>query len=556
MTLGIIASGAAAIVHDDRTNLLHQASSKEDELSRLDREKYEAFISDPNSGSYTFWTYRNGQRVHHRGRADFAERVLTTYGLLDNHSAVAWDEAEIARLEEPERSDALAWVVGQALVYAIELSRDEYDAFPQDRERALSCLNRILRAYPIAPLQVAASHLHAKLGGDSPIVLSTDSSSSLDWLHAYLDGVLAETMTPAEAEAFGIPPSSASLSFAIKRYHAALDDRPELYWARYRLASALAQAGRFEAASQAFETCMAVRPQAATLWLGKGSCQYYLGAFDEAIANYRQALKTAPRWAVGWRDMALLGARIGRRDLIEEAIGRIRPRKPAPSSEVWRSLRLDLSVLLGDQATPITGLDASTLPVILASELIDTPSDRELRNEVAKLLVKQGKLREALDHYTQILDLEPGYLSVWFDRAIASQRMGSFPEAIQDYRTVADHPNISEFIDQEPTGLMAFILLSAHEARQGNAEAALEFAETAVSYSEQTEHYRGESYYALARAHATAANEDPSHLISAAEALAAARAEHPGFIESVFYADPMLASRRAELAVLLGGVEF
>ncbi|WP_169981359.1 protein kinase domain-containing protein [Tautonia rosea] len=556
ITLGLIASGAAALVHDDRTTQLQHASAKEDELSKLARQKYEAFVSDPNSGSYEVWAYRIGERSQSSGKLDFAERVLTSYGLLDGSSADSWNNHDITRLGEPAQSDTLGWVLGHALVYAIELSRDEYDAFPEVRERALSCVDRILQAYPIAPLQLAANRLHEKHGGNFSIVQGSNISSPPAWLNAYLDGILAEAVTPAEAEAIGVPPSEVSLSYAINRYHAALKDRPDLYWPRYRLATALTQIGDVETAKDEFGTCLVTHPQAAILWLGQGSCQYYLDDIDRAIESYHHAVRITPRWTVAWRALAMLGARIGRPDLIEQAIRRIRPSESSPSSEAWRSLRIDLFRLLGHRATSFIDLDASSVPVILASKLIEAPSNLELRNEVAKLLLKQGRLQEALDHYNRILKLEPGHLSAQFDRAVTEQRMGNFRNAIEGYKSISKHENVSEFIDKEPTGLMSFVLLSAHEARQGNSDAALDYAKTAVSYAETTKSYRGESYYALARAHATAANDDPSQLIHAAAALAAARDKHAGFIENVFYSDPMLDSKRAELAELLGGVEF
>lgn len=559
LSLGLIATGAASRFDSERSTLVRLADEKDEELANVARSRYEGFVSDPESGAYVFREYQADQEDMTGSRVRNAERILTAYGMLNGSGAPGWGGAQLDRLAEPDRSDARAWLIEQALRFGIEATGPDFDPFPEDRRLALELLDQVLEVERPRTIEATAYRLRSLLGQSNLKGKAGESAPCPAWLDAYLEGVLAETLSPAEAELLGFDRSEINLSRVIERYRAALADRPDLYWPRYRLASSLAHLGNFDASRIAFETCLNRRPENPLVLLGLGSCKTYLNQPDQAIDCYRSALRIAPRWIDAWRDLAVLGAQVGRDDLIENAVARVQHRDDDPavigaSSDLTR----DLSALLG------RGLTSLIMPPKPSGAIVARPLGRaddpmsglSIRAWIADELFARGDLSGAVDHFSQVLAQEPDHLTSRYNRAVALQGLGKKAAALDDYAAFAADPNVDLFIEQQPAGLFSFILLAGDAARRGSPGEAIRFAERAVASSERTGLFRGDARYALARARASLLETDPSQLGSVVAALESAKSIHPEFIELRFHSDPAFDRHRAEVAVLLGGVEF
>lgn len=555
--LGLIASVAAAKVQEDQTESKRQLTTTQNALNEAERQAYFRFVSDPESSAHSIYTYRSSGMTPPEGRIDFAERLLDAYGLMGAcNDQDFWNSEPILRLDEPHRSDARALILEQALRYGIELSRSRYAPFPDDRRRAVEVLDRILRHHSLEPLETTARLLRSQLGLPTNPPRPSPTSVPPRWLLSYLQGVRAEALRPDEASAMGIPTDQIGFSVAITHYSNALLDRDDLYWPRARLAASAYQIGNFATARHSYQRCLDLHPQSALLWLGLGSSEYYLGSKEGTIDRFRRSTQLAPRWQPAWQALATLGARLNRWDLVEESVAHVRLGAARGDSEPWRRLRLDLARLTDGAAEDLIGLDAEAVPLMLAQAAADELTELDLRVSVARSLLNDGKTNEAIDRFTKILEREPSHVYSRFSRAIGLQRAGRSSEAIEDYQAAVDDPNFEAFLNQQPTALMAFVLLSADRFRNGESEEAIHHATIALNYANRFGRYRGEGHYALARAFAAGADNDLTYLNKAAEELALARTCNPGFIETVFHSDNAFDGKRAELAERIGGIEF
>ena len=75
------------------------------------------------------------------------------------------------------------------------------------------------------------------------------------------------------------------------------------YQARTNLGAALYMAGDFEAGKRVLIEALAIEPSN-TAYSNLGVVYYYLGQFDEAVANHRQAVRMAPGDALNWLNLA------------------------------------------------------------------------------------------------------------------------------------------------------------------------------------------------------------------------------------------------------------
>ncbi|WP_152052844.1 protein kinase domain-containing protein [Tautonia marina] len=555
--LGLIASVAAAKVQEDQTESKRQLTTTQNALNEAERQAYFRFVSDPESSAHSIYTYRSSGMTPPEGRIDFAERLLDAYGLMGaSNDHDFWNSEPILRLDEPHRSDARALILEQALRYGIELSRSRYAPFPDDRRRAVEVLDRILRHHSLEPLETTARLLRSQLGLPTNPPRPSPTSVPPRWLLSYLQGVRAEALRPDEASAMGISTDQIGFAVAITHYSNALLDRDDLYWPRVRLAASAYQIGNFATARHSYQRCLDLHPESALLWLGLGSSEYHLGSEDESVTHSRQAVEIEPRWQTGWQALATLGARLKRWDLVEESVQQVRLGSVRGAREPWRRLRLDLSVITDGAVANTTGIDPDTLPVILAREADDDLTEIGLRASVARSLLNEGRTQDAIDQFSRILAVEPAHVYSRFCRAIGLQRAWRSAEAIEDYRIAVDDPNFDSFLQQQPTALIAYVLLSAEQFRQGHSEEAIRLATIASDYAGEFGHYRGEGHYARARAFAAAADDDLTYLSKAADELALARTYSPGFIERIFYSDTAFDGKRAELAGRIGGIEF
>ncbi|RUL81928.1 tetratricopeptide repeat protein, partial [Tautonia sociabilis] len=543
--IGGMCTVAAAHIHAGRSDLSDRAL-----------EKYIGLAHDLDFGARAFWSYDPRDSRGRPGNPSHAERLFTAYDLLDDTTSDFWNHEDLIRLKEPDASDARAWIIEQALVYGIEAARPENAPFREDRERAYKVLNRIRQDCRLSVLDGIARLLGSQLGLPGEPQHSPPERESPPWLEDYLEGVLAEVLRPQEAEAIGFDPSSIGHASAVTRYKAAISARPDLYWPWYRLGAISYRNGDFETADRSYARCLDRRPGDVAVLLGRGSCAFYLGRDEDAIRWYRRVVEKAPRWPVGWRDLALLGARTGRPELVEQGLARLNRAGTPDGRRAIRDLNGHLALAPDLKLNPFVQVAFADHPGFDLGDAPDELDELGTQGMLADEYLARGDLHEAIRLYNRILELEPGHLATRFNRAVTYQRQGEIAKATEDYRQFVADPNVELLIERKPTGLISFLVLSGEEALSGKPKEAIRLVEEASVMADRTGRYRGEVQYALARACVSAARQDPSMLTKAARALESARASHPGYIERRFYTDPALADHRAELAGLIGGVDF
>ena len=98
--------------------------------------------------------------------------------------------------------------------------------------------------------------------------------------------------------------------FSIGRYVEAADAYrqvvlldPDNFQARTNLGSALTMAGDFEAGKRVFEESLDIQ-EFRTAYSNLGVIYYYLGEFENSVANHRKAVKLSPEEAVKWLNLA------------------------------------------------------------------------------------------------------------------------------------------------------------------------------------------------------------------------------------------------------------
>ena len=86
---------------------------------------------------------------------------------------------------------------------------------------------------------------------------------------------------------------------------------------------------------------------------------------------------------------------------------------------------------------------------------------------------------------------------------------------------------------------------------KGEAEEALRVASRGLAYADRLGMMQGESHYALARAHAVAAQSDPGQLRRAADHLRHAYLPHPKYLRGWFRSDHAFNDRRTTVEMML-----
>ena len=563
LMLGLASAAAASVVttklgaEEARTSSYRAlADDRDDALTAHAHDKVERYWSDAESGAYAFWRYAPGQMTPRAPRLDFIERVLDDYQMLDADAPDFWDQDDVARLDEPDRSDLRAWLMEQALLYGLEYSRTEFSAFPDEQARALELLERVASRHPAEAIERTAALLRIRLGLDPTARHGSAGNDPARWLDEYLSGVLAESIrSPGDfPDEFNVGPTG--YLAALRHYRDAVAENPGSYWARYRLGIGASSVDEFETARDAFQSCLERRPDCPALWLGMATCRYYLGDWRAAIADYENVIRRSPNWSVGWRDLGIMGARVGFPELVTRAATRLGLHRSSPRKPLLPDFRTEILYLT--QSGP-DAIRHPAAPPTLEREIpkiIPTDENLGLAFDLALELQTAGRVEQARALYSELLDVEPHHIEARFNRAIISQRLDESEAAISDYRKVFEDPNYDLFVAGEPAGFLCPILLSADQIRAGRLDEAESFAASAAKSAEQHDRYRGEAYYALARVHAAASESDPARLHEAVKALEAARAIHPDYIKDRFHADPLFRRYQAEIGKLMDGIEF
>jgi protein O-mannosyl-transferase len=163
---------------------------------------------------------------------------------------------------------------------------------------------------------------------------------------------------------------------------------PRAWRAYINLGTALAHAGKSEAAIECYERALAIEPDSAEAHNNFGNALLRQGKIPEAIGHFEQALRIKPDYAEPHGNLGNALMQLGKNT---EAISQF------------------------EQALQIN------------------PDLAEVQNNLANALVQQGQVTEAVEHYQRALRIYPDFAEAHLNLATALEKAGRVPEAIAQY---------------------------------------------------------------------------------------------------------------------------
>jgi tetratricopeptide (TPR) repeat protein len=155
--------------------------------------------------------------------------------------------------------------------------------------------------------------------------------------------------------------------------------------AHYSLGEALATRGQFDEAIAQFQQALEIQPDIVAAHNNLGALLGRRGRFDEAVAHYRKALEIKPDVAAAHYN---LGNALAARGQFDEAI-----------ADFQQALQIQ-------------------------------PGSAEVHNNLANVLLARGNLDEAVTHYRKALEIEPGIALAHYNLGNVLATRGQFDEAI------------------------------------------------------------------------------------------------------------------------------
>jgi protein O-mannosyl-transferase len=159
------------------------------------------------------------------------------------------------------------------------------------------------------------------------------------------------------------------------------------------------------------------------------------GQVEEAVAQFRQALKIDPKLPEAHVN---LGIALSKRGQVEEAAYHYRKAIELGIDEAYAPY-YDLGVILAAQ-----GDDAAAI-VYFRKALRTKPDFADAHNDLGLLLAKRGMIEEAATHYQKALEINPNSAKTHNNLAIILAGRGQFDEAFAHYRKALElKPDFAE----------------------------------------------------------------------------------------------------------------
>ncbi|CAN5855104.1 hypothetical protein BH23PLA1_BH23PLA1_31130 [soil metagenome] len=541
LAVGLSASGVVAYSYKD--DLQENRLALDDNKSKNALRHDEGF-DDPSLGSHAL--ARQGS--WHR-EPDF-EPVSHSLGLLSRYNVFDledWREQDnVQYLPVENREDLELWVLEQAWRHGRAVLAPDFSPFVEERTRALGGIEHLVTLTPSAPLRRITQTLRKQL--DLPPAKPLSGPVASHWSEPYLLGLEAELLTTTEAIAIGLDKQALGTSLASRHYQGMLSSRPRCYWSQYRLASIAMRLNQHEKATESLDICLTYRPRNPVLYLLKATNFDAMGRHDEAREACEIALALAPDFEETHRTRLIVEARSPNPQPTETILARFRLLTKAQGDHPLQRFRWDTKSFLQVQGS--NGLD-------FAQRVLDIdPDNSEVRFNLAMHLQKTGQNSKASHEYSKILEGSPSFLPARFNRALLLQKEQRWHEAIQDYDHIAADPRLDELMSKSKgRSVSVFFNLSADRFNQGRFDEALLFATRGYHYSEQFGVLQAESNYALARAYAMAASQNPSLICKVEDHIRTAKQIDQGLIGDRLLVDPAFSGVSASLSAELFKIE-
>jgi serine/threonine protein kinase len=477
-----------------------------------------------DTGVYRFWAPGHTKKVIGEEGAEigFAWRLLERYEVANNP---AWRErAEFAVLPEGERHDLEALLLEQAVRFALEITRPEYNDLLVDRAVAAAVLENLGdEVYPpeMDPLRQALGVLRTR----------AEPARKADWRPIFLGAALAEMATAEDIERLGLDRMAISSGRALRAYLKLSSEMPRCFWFHFRTAVMASRLRKYSIAETSIRQALGLRPKSAPAHLALSGVHYYQGRLLEASAACDEAKRLDPR-----------AISVGRTAFFVATDERVKEAELARLKALAGRGRGTSMVRFGAELHRL--LRSSVVPalVLFRSEMSEgVLSDTDLRYWRGSELSSEGRWKEALEEYDRVLEADPDHTWARFDKGVALQYLGRTPEAVEDYERVLADPRFEEILAQEPPATLAYSVVAAGHLRRGEISEGIALSIRGLARSLEWGDRIGEAYYSLGRAYGVAAYGDASKLRDAAREIFTAGGYSEKFLTETMVEDPLLA---------------
>lgn len=207
------------------------------------------------------------------------------------------------------------------------------------------------------------------------------------------------------------------------------------------LAHRLHRAGHLDDAETLYRRILDTAPDSASAWHFLGLLQFQRGQGGEAIASLERAISFDLAYADAHANLANMLIAAHR---IEEAEPHLRRAlELAPDAA---PPRIALAVIYNARQ------EFEAAEALLREALVTRPDDVAVENGLANVLLGQGRVAEALEHYWKAIALDPSLGESRQLIGVALGYLGRFEEAAQHYR---------EWLEREPQHPIARHMLAA-----------------------------------------------------------------------------------------------
>ena len=194
------------------------------------------------------------------------------------------------------------------------------------------------------------------------------------------------------------------------------------------------QAGRLEAAEQAYQEILAIEPNHAEALHFLGVVQARMGRHETGVESIRRALAVKPDWAEAHYNLGIVLSGQARWDEAMACYERALELKPC-----YAEALVSLGNGLRRQRKPQEAIAA------YARALERKPDFAEAHNNLGAVWEEQGELDKAIVHYRRAMELKPNYVDAHNNLGAALVEEGRLEEATECYgQALAIEPDNAE----------------------------------------------------------------------------------------------------------------
>ncbi|OCR01911.1 hypothetical protein BCD67_05355 [Oscillatoriales cyanobacterium USR001] len=220
--------------------------------------------------------------------------------------------------------------------------------------------------------------------------LAIELNPDISWYHHNLGEALAKL---------------GKLEDAIAAFRRAIELKPDFSWSYHHLGDALAQQEQWEESATAFGKAIELNPEHFGTYVGLGNSLAKLGQLDDAIAAYRRAIELEPE-----------------ADWIQYRLGEV----------LQQRTQLDLAEKIASYRQMI---ELNPDNVEAHHNLLQLqPDNWERWLQLGNILVKQGKLEDAIAVYRRVIEHNPDNPMAYYSLGECLAKLGQLEEAIAAYR--------------------------------------------------------------------------------------------------------------------------